>query len=80
MLDSNQRLPPCRSGALPTELIDQSGEDGTRTHDFLLAKQALSQLSYIPMIPVDASQRDRKRTIAYFRDACQTSVRMPART
>jgi hypothetical protein len=26
------------------------GDDGTRTHDPLLAKQVLCQLSYIPML------------------------------
>ena len=27
---------------------EQNGDDGTRTHDFRLAKPALSQLSYVP--------------------------------
>ena len=29
-------------------LVDVGGSDGARTHDILLAKQALSQLSYTP--------------------------------
>ena len=28
--------------------VTDSGDDGIRTHDFLLAKQALCQLSYVP--------------------------------
>ena len=29
----------------------KTGDDGTRTHDFRLAKPALSQLSYVPGYP-----------------------------
>ncbi len=32
--------------------VTESGDDGTRTHDPLLAKQVLYQLSYIPLLQV----------------------------
>jgi hypothetical protein len=31
-----------------TVVVTASGDDGNRTHDLLLAKQALYQLSYVP--------------------------------
>ena len=31
-----------------TVVFTASGDDGNRTHDLLLAKQALYQLSYVP--------------------------------
>jgi hypothetical protein len=33
---------------MPVALTCAGGDDGTRTHDPLLAKQVLFQLSYIP--------------------------------
>ncbi len=32
-----------------TVVFTTSGDDGNRTHDLLLAKQALYQLSYVPL-------------------------------
>jgi hypothetical protein len=37
------------TGALSWRNEQESGDDGTRTHDPLLAKQVLFQLSYIPL-------------------------------
>ena len=37
------------------------GEDGTRTHNFLLAKQALYQLSYIPVSGRGGADQQRPR-------------------
>ena len=41
-----------------------NGDDGTRTHDFRLAKAALSQLSYVPGHP---ATRDLKSEISNLR-------------
>lgn len=51
MQQSNPRWSVYLTGGLPDPAAMSSGEGGTRTHDILLAKQALFQLSYIPMIP-----------------------------
>ena len=35
------------------------GDDGNRTHDLLLAKQALYQLSYVPVFTARSGYRDK---------------------
>lgn len=48
-------------------LPSTSGDEGTRTPDFLLAKQALSQLSYIPAWFILRTVRDHSGWL----DGCQ---------
>ena len=35
------------------------GDDGNRTHDLLLAKQALYQLSYVPVFTARSGYREK---------------------
>ena len=44
---------PSRAGPSPTY---SHGDEGTRTPDFLLAKQALSRLSYVPACGSDPTR------------------------
>ena len=49
-----------------TVVVTASGDDGNRTHDLLLAKQALYQLSYVP-----AGRRELYRQKGFRRGAVQ---------
>ena len=51
MTERSKLLPILLSfGNSPSPSID--GDEGTRTPDLLLAKEALSRLSYIPKVPI----------------------------
>ena len=61
MTERSKLLPILLSfGNSPSPSID--GDEGTRTPDLLLAKEALSRLSYIPKVSVVKSGPFRTRT------------------
>ena len=50
------------------------GDDGTRTHDPLLAKQALCQLSYIPVLTCGFASRHAPCTVAQHSNSTITAA------
>ena len=63
----------------PPRLNEYGGAEGTRTHDILLAKQALYQLSYGPGLPPKKALRKKNSAMKRAAGAWAPALAWPGR-